>query len=245
MIIVCPRCKASFLVLASLFNDGPRTVRCARCSHVWTADPHKKKPPQPVIFIPEAPKYNPPPGLLQAEPPPPPPPPKPSIIAKGLQKTKETLDKVLWNKVLKWSFALSGLCLLATLSFLLIGKEFVIRHWPQTQMSYKALGLIAPAQPEKLVLQNIHSERRYMDGAMHLVVGGDILSRAEKTQILPPILVEALGPDGQTIQSWHIDPPVATLPPGKTASFTSAIISPEGTVVEVNLSFVEPPHDEP
>lgn len=248
MIIACPRCKASFLVLASLFEGGPRTVRCARCGHVWLADPHKKKPHKEEIFIPEAPKAPEWPASQPSTPPPPAKPaepPKPSRLQKGIQKTKETLAQVVWRRVLKWSLILSGACVTAAVLFLILGKETVIYYWPETQIYYKMAGLIAPPEPEKLALENIRSERRYMDGAMHLVVAGDIRSQAEKTQILPAILVEAIGPDNQLIQSWHIDPPQATLPPGQKVPFSSAIISPEGTVVEVNLSFVEPPHDQP
>ncbi len=111
------------------------------------------------------------------------------------------------------------------------------------QRHYIALGLVTEAPAEKLVLRNVRSERRYMDGAMHLVVNGEIASQAEKTQVVPTLLAEAIGPDGRLIQSWQIAPPEATLKHGAVVPFSSAILSPEGTVVEINLSFIEPPHD--
>lgn len=150
-----------------------------------------------------------------------------------------------WKKLLVWSLSIiSGLLALAALVFLL-GHEIIIKHWPEMQRAYILVGLASEPTADRLILKDIHSERRYMDGAMHLVVNGEVLSQAQKTQVVPTILVEALGPDGQLIQSWHIKPPKATLPAGKSLPFASAIISPEGTVTEVNLSFIEQPHDEP
>lgn len=120
----------------------------------------------------------------------------------------------------------------------------IIGKWPDIQRHYIMLGLAKAPLADHLTLTDIHSERRYMDGAMHLVVQGKIQSNAQKTHVIPALNVEALGPDERVIQSWRIEAPQATVKPGESVPFSSAVISQEGTVVEVNLSFVEPPHDE-
>jgi len=249
MIIVCESCKASFLVPASLFTHGPRTVRCARCGNVWLAEPQKKQE-QPKNFEETLKKFEEtlPPPEPQASPPLPPPlpmePPKPRGPS-VLSKLAKALIYAPWIQIIKWScLSLATLALSAALIIVLARKP-IIEHWPEMQDYYMRLGLIAADLPEKLVLKNIYSERRYMDGAMHLVVTGSIFNQADKTQVVPALLVEAVGPGGQMIQSWHIKPPAATLDPSATVPFFSAIISPEGTIVEVNLSFIEPPHDKP
>jgi hypothetical protein len=44
------------------------------------------------------------------------------------------------------------------------------------------------------------------------------------------------------MQSWQIDAPAAKVAPGEALPFTSAIRAPKGTVIEVNLNFIEPTH---
>ncbi len=258
MILVCDRCKASFLIPSSLLAAGPRPVRCGRCGHVWTAEreaPETEAPPPPPPSAPPPPlrpappiQPVPPAAAVQVQPPPPEPATseeKPRFsLRKELQTLFAKLKLIPWKNIgLRIGLATGGTLLLTALIFV-FGHGPLIRTWPGLQPIYVSLGLATEPLKDKLVLRGVRSERRYMDGAMHLVVTGEIFSQAKKTQVIPTILVEALGPDGQLIQSWHIAPPTATLRPGRAAPFFSAILSPEGTVVEVNLSFVHPPHDD-
>ncbi len=240
MILACPNCKASFLVPASLFATGSRTVRCARCGHSWPADPFKKQE-KPARDDPSAQSEPPPLFPLPSLPPQPktiaPPPPRKSL--------RKILSEFPWGQWIKrFCAAATSLLLLAVFVFL-FGHGPLIRTWPDLQKFYDSVGLFPSAPAELLTLRDVQAERRYVDGAMHLIVTGKILSQSAKTQVIPLLSAEAVGPDGQTIQSWHIEPPTATLRPGATVSFSSAILSPEGTVVEVNLSFTESPHDSP
>lgn len=130
--------------------------------------------------------------------------------------------------------------LLAVISIFVGGHSLIIERWPHLQPIYIELGLAKPASTENLVLRNITSERRYIDGAMQLIVTGEIRSHAPKTLVIPHLSVDALGPDGRVIESWRIPPSAATIKPGSTIHFSSSILSPEQTVTEVNLSFVEP-----
>lgn len=242
MIIVCKSCKGSFLVPSSIFSNGPRTVRCARCKNVWKEFPPSKPTPLPTPKPPK-PASSPPPPLPPVDVP------EPLAVAPPIEKT----SLFAGLKELTISRAQKLLLIGATIAFgfvlffsiVFIGAHNVIvKHWPEAQQLYIMLELAENPLKDKLVLHKIVSERRYQDGAMHLVVDGEILSQAEKRQVVPAIAVEALGPDGKIIESWRIEPPQATMAPNETVPFTSSIISPEGTVVEINLSFVEPPHDE-
>ncbi|PLX44832.1 MAG: hypothetical protein C0605_01795 [Hyphomicrobiales bacterium] len=39
MIITCPECATEFKTPDSVFANGPRKLRCAKCSHVWIEEP--------------------------------------------------------------------------------------------------------------------------------------------------------------------------------------------------------------
>jgi len=140
-------------------------------------------------------------------------------------------------------FRSAGLFILGFLLFVfsgaIAGQNLIVRTWPETVPYYKAIGLTPAIRAVDLSIQNIRSERRYADGAMRLFVHGEIRNETSKIIVLKPIRIEAVGPDERVIQSWHIDPPAATLDVGRFAPFSTSIPSPEGTVVAVNLSFVE------
>ena len=48
-----------------------------------------------------------------------------------------------------------------------------------------------------------------------------------------------MGVNGQVMQSWQIDAPVAKLTPDETVPFRATIKAPDQTVTDVNLEFVE------
>lgn len=250
MIIVCKNCRASFIVPTSTFANGPRTVRCAVCKSVWKEIPAGRTQPPKKERSTQLPL-----------------PPSPSQITPGdlpVPPLPENEAPVTQTETVKQPFSFSFNPLLAAARHLLIfgflglfavtlfsaavfvaGHRIIIEHWPQMQAYYIQFGLAKDPLKDNLELKNITSERRYIDGAMQLIVSGEIDSHAKKTQVVPEIAVEALGPDGQTIESWRITSPRATMTPGSVVPFKASFLSPDQTVVEVNLSFVEPPHDEP
>lgn len=48
MIITCPECATEFKADAAVFENGPRKLRCTKCSHVWSHDPAAVAPPPPA-----------------------------------------------------------------------------------------------------------------------------------------------------------------------------------------------------
>lgn len=138
-----------------------------------------------------------------------------------------------------------GFVLLAILSllFVLLHSQ-IIQAWPEAQQIYIKLNLAQPIQEDTLVLQKIHSIRRHQDGGMYLIVEGEILNQSKKVQVIPTLTVDAVGLGNKIIESWRIEPSQATIKAGTTFPFSTAIISPKESVIEVNLRFVEQSHDE-
>lgn len=240
MIIVCPQCKASFLVPASLFNKGAgRVVRCAKCSHTWREAPAPKTPSFTPPSQPEKSPSAPFRTLEPAAPLSPQEPPKPTPPLR--ERFKGLWDK-LRKMIILGVLTAAGL-LVFLLASLFAGQRYIVKTWPSALPYYQAVGLTESADDTPLVIRNIKSERHYADGAMQLSVSGEIFNQTKTSHPVPLINVDALGPDERIIQSWRIKPTAATLGADSALPFSSSIISPEGTVVEVNLSFVEPAHD--
>gem|GEM_PF-4841952 len=167
-----------------------------------------------------------------------------------LQTLKEGQTDIFLKKITQWCGMLIG----------------TFRSLPKKIFKYKKLLLITVAaligvtlaggaiffaftkyessQGEAVIIKNIVAERRLIDDAMHLTVKATIENHAHKPQVLSPILIEALGDKGQSVEKWTIPPPQTVINHGKTMSFSSSILAPDDSIVEVSLSFTQPPHDE-
>lgn len=222
-------------------------MKCAKCGHTWREVPQAKVQtptesakahPKPNPVIPPLPEFE--------------FPPLPSTHEKPRSKSSRQGTQAAVEAPLPAPFTLKRIgkllsvaIMLATLFFLLLSASFITLHaqiikiWPQMQYLYIHLGLASDPVRDGIFLKNITSDRRYIDGAMQLMVQGEILSNAPKRQIIPPMAAEAVGADGRVIESWRIEPPAATIDPGQTVGFSSSILSPEQTVIAVNLSFIE------
>ncbi len=245
MILVCKNCKASFLVSASIFSGGPRRVKCKSCGETWLADlPSKTKHDKKPI---EQPKPDKAPQETQAKTE------SPAKTKSAAETEPLTLEekappapafnlKKIKKIALMAGIALASLFVFFGLLFIVL-QEQIIQIFPSTENAYIGIGLAKAEDQSKLFLQNVGSVRRYQDGAMRLIVEGEIHNTGIKKQKVPVLIVDAIGLGKQTIESWRIEPSRATIKSGATLPFVSAILYPKELVVEVNLRFVVVPHD--
>ncbi len=232
MILICSHCSIRYLVPATAFTAGPRQVRCARCGHSWLADLPQEvsaaltvagtsthsptsftEPPFVTVPIPEG-------SNLPA-------------LWKDPKWHKAKLGIII-------GLSLIGVCLL---SWLILDRQAIAFRLPIMERIYNAVGLTISHVEGGLSLQQVRSEQKYDSGAMRLVIDGEIHNDDQSPKKVPDIQASAIGPDGKVMQSWRIPAPVATLKPGAKEPFQSVIDTPEGTVVEINLSFTELSHD--
>jgi predicted Zn finger-like uncharacterized protein len=218
MILTCSLCQTRYLVPASLFDAGPRLVRCARCLHTWRAglanETGDAVPPQ----TPPDPTLRPllsetPPLLLDKQPPP----------------------RVRRVRLIGAAIAI-GLFLL----WLIFDRQQIAQNRPLIEKLYDSLGLVIYHYGgEGLSFEQVRSELRFDGGIMKLTVEGKIRNTTSFVQEIPDILASAIGPDGKTMQSWQIGAPAFRVFPGESVPFRSSINAPKGTVVDMNLSFIE------
>jgi predicted Zn finger-like uncharacterized protein len=234
MIIVCKKCKSSFLVPSSLFNEGPRRVKCAKCGESWTCDKKGKSLLKTTVSQEDVDKKA---ASLRAaamatqeQPSPPLPPDAPA---------PEPFSGNEFQRLILWAGTITaGVLVFFSLIFVMF-RDQIVQIWPASGPLYITLGLVSPPELDALYLRDIRSIRRYQNGAMHLIVEGVILNQSSEVHVIPEIQVEARGPDGQTIKSWNIQPVQATIKPRERVAFSSAILSPQKSITEVSLRFLE------
>lgn len=120
-----------------------------------------------------------------------------------------------------------------------LDRRDIAERWPVTEELYDRIGLHIYRAGEGLMLADVRSEMKFDSGTMQLTVEGQIHNKTDKPQSVPNILAAAIGPDGKIMQSWQIDAPAATLAPDQSVPFSSEILAPQGTVVNINLHFIE------
>ena len=221
MILVCPLCQTRYLVQANLFAHGPRAVRCVRCRHNWKAELAKEID----VVAPPAPETVPPPASLDP-------------IPAGSNLPVIRRHKL--SPILQYSMEITAGALLAFfLMWFIFNRQHIVHQWAFLEPVYNAVGLYIYYPGDGLEFDQVRSELKYDGGITRLFLDGKIKNKTKKNQKVPDIVAQALGPDGLPIQSWQIDAPTATLAPGAETAFSSSINAPKGTVVNVNLNFVE------
>jgi len=175
--------------------------------------------------------------------PPPVPPSPPAPPETGEKKVPPPNLPALWRgpkeKIIKFAkIAAAGILLgLLVGSAAFLGKP--VFHYVSDRLTKQ----FSPTAAEEAIaegysMQDVHSERRFQDGSMQLTVEGELHFDGAKATETPDILVIAQGPNGNTIKKWRIDAPKDSLAPGEIVPFQSSVNTPEGTVVDINLSFV-------
>jgi predicted Zn finger-like uncharacterized protein len=225
MILACSSCQARYLVPATHFASGARTVRCARCGHTWSAE----APAEPAVALAEQlSALSPPVGETV--------PSAPAIPSQLPIVQDET--KSFWLR--DWVLATLAVILAAFLLVLVIDRRDIASRWPSMEQYYDRIGLHIYHSGEGLILRDVRSEMRFEGGITKLEVEGEVFNNTREPRPIPNILAAAIGPDTKTMQSWQIDAPAATVAPGETVPFSSAINAPEGTVTQIHLHFIEP-----
>lgn len=221
MILVCPLCQTRYLVPANLFAAGSRPVRCARCKHGWEAE----LPKEMEVVTPYAPA-----------------PEKTAPIPKGsnLPALPPTPLGLLWKKS-RWWFL--GFLVVVALLWLIFDRQQIGRRWTFLEPLYNAVNLSIYYPGEELEFDEVRSVLKFEGGITKLILDGKVRNKTKKSQKVPNIVAQALGPDARVIQSWQIDSPKATLAPGEEVPFSSSMNAPKGTIVNVNLNFTETTDD--
>ena len=152
MRIRCPSCEATYEVPDALLRT-PRTVRCVRCAHDWTAVPVDPPPPPEEAIEPPPPPTPPPPPPppphVEVEPEPVAPPPPAEVPLSAIERLAAPLemepeiDSRSSTLIAAWVLSLAILLAAGVAGY--VERDPVMRAWPPSARLYAALGLTRPA----------------------------------------------------------------------------------------------------
>ncbi|MGM0559929.1 MAG: DUF3426 domain-containing protein [Pseudomonadota bacterium] len=239
MILTCPSCQSRFNVPDGSLGAGGRRVRCGDCRHVWHAMPEPAVTPTPEA-APEA-------EARGSE--------APFSEAAGPRRDESDVgpvsDASAWaprpgtdrdRKPVRRGLLLGwGLLVIVILGLAAAGwfaREEVVASVPEARPLYEKLGLPLAAQEPQLVVHDVVSLRRTVDGQEKLQVQGVVTNEGVREVAVPEMRAVINDTGGQELHSWTFQPEETQLAPGNSTEFSTATDDPpdEGSL---SLIFLE------
>lgn len=210
-----------------------RTVRCAKCGHVWhQAPPDAVAEMEPAVAEPEP----------AAPPEPPQPAPEPHVQAyvqtpSFAVESQENAPKphAPWPRRLLLG---AGWFVLAAI-VILIGwvamayRQQIVGSWPQSASLYSTLGLKTDTNGFKF--DNVKYRVQREDGQPVLAVSGALVNISNRALSVPQVRVTLTDDKGQELYHWSFAPSVMTLGPGQSTHFVTRVSSPPSAARHLDL----------
>jgi predicted Zn finger-like uncharacterized protein len=237
MILTCPQCTTRYQADAAKFPAAGRSVRCAKCGHVWHQDAPAPQPEpdiEPEIEVAEVPRPEPvaaPVFRPQAYAP------RPVIAADEPEIVENTPVHSRWLGRLAVGLGWAGLVGL----ILLIGwaavtyRQQVATLWPQSSSLYAALGMKANATG--IDFADVTYKRESEDGQWVLAVAGNLVNKTSRELPVPQIRVTLIDDDQRELYHWTFVPGVMTLHPGQVAKFLTRLSNPPAAAHRFEVRF--------
>jgi predicted Zn finger-like uncharacterized protein len=231
MILTCPACSTRYEADESKFSPAGRSVRCAKCGHVWhQSAPALEAEPEPVFVAPE-----PPPSSFEA-------PPSPQAYTQPPSFEVEPQEQAPrahspWPRRLLLTVGWIGLAAVVagvgwTAS---VYRQQIVANWPQSASFYSKLGLRTNISGLQIVDYQYHEE--IQGGQPTLVVTGKLVNSGEHELSVPQIRA-SLSDDGKReLYHWTFMPAAISLRPGQTTRFVTRLSSPPPAARHLELRF--------
>jgi hypothetical protein len=121
---------------------------------------------------------------------------------------------------------------------ILIWRNDLVRHAPQTASLFSALGL--PVNIRGVVFEDVTVSKETQDGVTVLVIEGKLVSTGKKAADIPRLRFAVRNLSGNEIYSWTAQPPRSILGPGEQVSFRSRLASPPQDANDILVRFFTP-----
>lgn len=268
MILQCPQCSTRYQADGSKFPAAGRSVRCAKCGHVWhQLGPQPEPDPESDIFVqepepaaaapqPEQPVYREPEPEPEPDRPAPiihrePEPESRSRIAAFAPSAAVDADDGMVDDVpatpprrrMAGGAAVIGGWVLLVALVLVIGWAAVsfrdsIATWLPQTASVYNAAGL-PVNPEGIDFADVAFQKQVEDGQQVLAVTGRIVNRSNHELSVPLVQVSLFDGERHELYHWTFVPGVSTLQPGASAKFRTRLSSPPAGTRDIELRFAK------
>lgn len=256
MILTCPSCGTRFALDAARLGAEGRTVRCARCSHTWFAEPAAAAPvtagesaaaDEPRLRPGDRP-LGPPRQAFEDN----------QFAGRFRNQADDgetrNLPALIREGRLGALVGWGGLVLfliMVSAGVVLFARD-ITTAWPAAATLYDRLGLdpdrsllsSGPAAPvaalpleKRLRFTALAPSQRFIDGVLTLVISGRIESTSAHEEILPPIEVVLLDNQKLDLKTQVFAPPQPSLKPGAEVAFETRFENPPPEAQDIRVTF--------
>lgn len=125
--------------------------------------------------------------------------------------------------------------LIGVLGFAYFGRVEVVQRFPAMAGVYDAVGL--GINVVGLDFSDVSTLQTLRNGKEVLIVSAQIVGRSPTPVKVPAVVVTLLGPDGEGVYQWSVQPSVRDLMAGERSTFDTQLTLPPGNASRVRLSF--------
>ena len=163
----------------------------------------------------------------------------PSVIRRRrrafTRREKSLLDEQPMAR-LRLALRLIGATALAgVLTFAYLGRVQVVQRFPAMAGVYAALGM--DINVVGLEFTDVTSLQTLRNGKQVLIVSAQIVGRSPSPVPVPAVVVTLIGPEGQGVYQWSVQPTVRDLMAGERSTFDTQLTLPPGDAARVRLTF--------
>lgn len=196
-------------------------MKCAACSHIWTARNEEEQVLQPIDPIPPAPEIATEPAAPKA--------PHRAFRERAEQKRRDQLKTASASAWGGLAVAIAGVF---AVSFLF--RADIVSVWPQSSSAYAAVGIEANAYG--VAIESLDVSRGEEHGIPTVVVSGEVRNIDRQARNLPRLQARLLGEHGDPVLEWTVILDGEAIGPGETRTFSSVVTDPPDNAIEAEVT---------
>ena len=221
MILSCPSCGTRYRANPGAIGVNGRRVKCAACSHIWTARNEEEPVLEPIDPIPPKPEPEPGPATPKA--------PHRAFRERAEQRRQDQLKTAAMGAWGGLAVAIAGVF---AASFLF--RADIVSVWPRASSAYAAVGIEANAYG--VAIESLDVARGEEHGIATVVVSGAVRNIDRQARSVPQLQARLLGETGEPVLEWTIIPDAGSIGPGGSLEFTSVVTDPPASAVEAEVT---------
>lgn len=245
MILTCPACQTRYQADAAKFPPQGRTVRCARCGHVWHELPPEPEPqpePEPELEVFVAPPPPSQPVYEREEPEteqyvqPPERDEEPQAEA---EPVPEPVAHSPWPRRILLSTGWLGLGAIVAVILVaaVLYRQDIVQVWPQSASLYSRFGMKVTAAG--LQIDDVRWQEELRGGQVVGTVTGALTNMSNRELPVPQIRVGLVDGDKRELYHWTFAPDVMTLGPGQSTHFVNRLSNPPEGARDLEVRFAK------
>lgn len=269
MILSCPSCATRYLVDPAALGATGRTVRCAKCSHTWHADP---PPPDPDAEPAPAPAPEPEPSAEpdESEAPdadaadstaadadgddadevaaatrteiPDPGDVQPKSLREKVQANKTNLPAVRPERSRANTIGWVALVVVVVgvVTGVFFGREQIVQFWPPAARLYDLMPASGePVNRVGLELRNLSHSTAVVAGKPVLQIAGEVVNITQEMRPVPRIRIALRDAGAKEIHFWTAIPDDIQIAPGAITTFTTELSDPPAAARDLSVTFLD------